>query len=131
MITTPSRVIVSMSPFYEEFVTSPGVYNDIRVYSEITRQIFDIIDNKFEVFVRFLDDLPRLTLLVNSEYLINNPSTLALLRENIKAFGLGAYFNLMSNGVIHNQGFPYLLETVQNDLCILFLTEDTVFDNLV
>lgn len=120
-----------MSPFYEEFVTSPGVYNDIRVYSEITRQIFDIIDNKFEVFVRFLDDLPRLTLLVNSEYLINNPSTLALLRENIKAFGLGVYFNLMSNGVIHNQGFPYLLETVQNDLCILFSAEDTVFDNLV
>lgn len=120
MSNFPKRIIISINPFCETFRTSQGVDGNPQVFEEITREVFDLMDNTFADFTKKVYDLPKIELLVNYTYLIDHPNILRILKNNLSDYALALYFACVDNGIIVNQKCVYILETVNDDYCVLY-----------
>lgn len=116
----PKRVIISISPFCEDFRKAQGVDGNPQVFEEITREIFDLMDNTFTIFTKQVYDLPKIENLVNYVFLLDHPNTLRLLKNAVCDYALALYFICHDNGVIVNEKCIYMLESVHADYCVLY-----------
>lgn len=123
----PSRVIISVKPELDFFLHQTGLKADSQEHHEVTRQIFDCIDFGYHEFNNLLRGLPIFKLLSSFavdplKYTDINglPNNLSL---NLKAatvtYGVSIYMTCVKVGIFDGDKTPYILETVQNDLCVL------------
>lgn len=117
-MTYPKRIILSIEPFYLQFLNSPGVNGNIQIFQEITKQIFDIMDTTFSNFTQKVGNLPRLQNLVNHEKYTEN--LLRLLKNSLKDYALAIYFVCYDNKIIVNEECVYMLESMSVDYIVLY-----------
>lgn len=115
----PTRLLISF-PFFMEFYNSPFVKGNDFVYSEITKQIFDVMDTRFNVFIQKLESLPNFDLLPLENRAISFIDVRRF-KEAIKAFALSIYFTFFDYKLFKEGNFPYILESIQHDRCLLYL----------
>lgn len=120
----PNKLVISLEPYYADWLTSiPELCNDQQARDEIVRQLFDNINLGFNSFTSVLAQLPKWQYLVNGEKYLALQDARYRFTENTMKFGIGIYFLLQENKLFINGDFPYLLEHVSNDICLLQITE--------
>ena len=126
----PPRIIISVKPELELFLYQSNIAINSQEHHEITRQIFDNIDFGFDQFKLMLNKLPIFRLLSSFETnkmkytdIQGNFNPYAInLELATRTFGISIYMTCNKVGMFEGQATPYILETVKDDLCLLYNT---------
>lgn len=124
----PPRIIVSIKPELDIFLYQTNLAMNSQEHHEITRQIFDNIDFGFEQFNLMLSKLPIFRLL--SSFATNKMKYTDIhgnfnaysinLETATKTYGNSIYMTCNKVGMFDGQTTPYILETVKDDICLLY-----------
>lgn len=117
----PPKMVISIAENSEAFLQETKLTYSNQIYVEVVRQIFDYIDNSFYNFSNNLNFLPKIEMLVGfDEHCKRNGLTHTDFSNSVKSFGVGIYLECIKSGLFYQEAFPYILENVSNDLCLLY-----------
>lgn len=116
----PEKVLLGLSPIHYALMSNPMIYTNINLYYEIVRQVFKYINQDFDIFANLAHSLPKTNLLqlVDERFLIDS-NNIEKLKADTYQFAIGTYLLCRENGLFVDDIFPYLLESVRSDTCLL------------
>jgi hypothetical protein len=120
----PQRFILSIEQINKELINKTSITLDTQQHHEIIRQCFDNIDFGFLQYSELLKNIPVFNNLIDGDKYTDVNGNINYegisLRNNVYNFGIALYMSCTEAGVIMADRTPYILETVNNNLCLLF-----------
>lgn len=121
--SAPSRVVISLDNLVNEFCATTELVIDSQQVNEITRELFDVIDNGFKNYSEAIKSFPLIGNLIDNQKYVDSygfgSAVLANLRMATYTYGMGVYFACNYYGIFIDQRTPYILETMKGNTILL------------
>jgi hypothetical protein len=108
-----------------------NTYNNVSqaALDEIIRQCFDNLDLFLPQFTQFVNSGPNFQVIPDLTYILD--PDLVVIKKNIYTLYMGIYFLTVNHGIRINGRFPYLLEQISFDTCILFYDDSITLPHIL
>lgn len=114
----PKRLIIPFD-FNQTIYNSSYINHNFHNYSELVKQIFDVMTPNFIKFSEEIDMLPKTETFLMNE-LIFDRAELTIFKEELKRHALNIYFTCFNFKLFNDNSFDYLLENVYQDYFVLY-----------
>lgn len=117
----PKRLIIPFDHNNKIF-SSPYINRNEHNYSELFKQIFDVMTPDFIKFSEEIKKLPNLNTFIVNEFIFDE-NEIDYFKQDIIVLALSIYFTCLNFKLFENQSFDYILEKLYSDYFILYHTE--------
>lgn len=117
----PKRLIIPFD-LNNKIFSSPYINRNEHNYSELFKQIFDVMTPDFIKFSEEIKKLPNLNTFIVNEFIFDE-NEIDYFKQDIIVLALSIYFTCLNFKLFENQSFDYILEKLYSDYFILYHTE--------